>query len=106
MIYRRKTGIKDPMKFKTTFFLSKHLLNVCLSCLETEFQRKTKKILVSIKKEHGYIYFNIKKMLHCAPYERCSLFLDTFFVPLEDVKLRQLTRRRRLHDNAMLSNYF
>ena len=45
-------------------------------------------------------------MPHCARQTAMFLILGYFFVPLEDVKLRQLTRRRRLHDNAMLSNYF
>ena len=40
-------------------------------------------------------------MLHCGRRTAMFLILGYFFVPLEDVKLRQLTRRRRLHDNAM-----
>ena len=48
---------------------------------------------------YGYIYFNIKK---CYTVLLMFLILGYFFVPLEDVKLRQLTRRRRLHNVVKL----
>ena len=36
-----------------------------------------------IKKEHGDIYFNIKKCYTVLDGLQCSLFLDTFLFPLK-----------------------
>ena len=52
-----------------------------------------------------YIYFNIKNNATLCSLWAMFLILGYFFVPLEDVKLRQLTRRRRLH-NLQLGEIF
>ena len=55
-----------------------------------------------VEKRTWQYLFQYQKMRHCA---RLFLILGYFFLPLEDVKLRQLTRRRRLH-NLQLCEIF
>ena len=88
----------------------KDMYIMCLPCFKAEFISKEDVkddfLILALIKGHECIYFNTyKKLLHCARRTAMFLILGYFFVPLEDVKLRQLTRRRRLH-NLQLSEIF